>query len=315
MQRLLLSVFCLLVTVSFVYSQVRCGSDFEGKKCSELGFPGYCCSNHGYCGTTDDYCSPGNCQSDCKTNPPTPPTPNPTNKCSSKIIRLPDYSKPCADSSQFRYTVTECDIYNIMGQQSPLGRSDITEAIVDTLETYDLNCSPKRIAAFLAQVRHETANLQTFYQPIDGGAGAIHMIPANYRIACKQLPALEAAFREKFGENCDKSNVCDCGSNSEAAEIVGQPQFAFLTAGWWFKTGSKQLLGSPCGDLRTDADIGLGSQDPLTGYYKISRCIFGGSQDAGLQQRVNYYQQAMRVANSFKNQRRESRTLADNEEE
>jgi predicted chitinase len=31
--------------------------------------------------------------------------------------------------------------------------------------------TPLRIAAFLAQVRHETAGLTIFYQPLDNGAG------------------------------------------------------------------------------------------------------------------------------------------------
>ncbi len=30
-----------------------------------------------------------------------------------------------------------------------------------------------------------------------------------------------------------------------------------------------------CGDLRIDADVGKGTQDPPTGYYEVSRCIFG----------------------------------------
>jgi hypothetical protein len=36
------------------------------------------------------------------------------------------------------------------------------------------------------------------------------------------------------------------------------------------------MLGfKECGDLRLDADIGIGTSDPATGYYEVSRCIFG----------------------------------------
>ncbi|GLT95165.1 hypothetical protein SLE2022_128620 [Rubroshorea leprosula] len=57
----LLSVFLLSLLGGAVAQQ--CGSQVGGKTC-----PGnLCCSQYGYCGTTDDYCSPSkNCQSNCK---------------------------------------------------------------------------------------------------------------------------------------------------------------------------------------------------------------------------------------------------------
>lgn len=53
-------------------------------------------------------------------------------------------------------------------------------------------------------------------------------IPANYRVACAQIPEMEAAFTEAF-PSCTEANICDCGSDSEASVIVGRPELAFLT--------------------------------------------------------------------------------------
>ena len=47
---------------------------------------------------------------------------------------------------------------------------------------------PLRAAAFLAHVRHETDGFRAQYQPLDMGAGAIHMIPYNFRLACRAIP-------------------------------------------------------------------------------------------------------------------------------
>ena len=51
----------------------ECGSKGGGARCPE----GMCCSIHGYCGSTGDYCDPENCESQCPTPSPTPPAPPP----------------------------------------------------------------------------------------------------------------------------------------------------------------------------------------------------------------------------------------------
>ncbi|KAG8479089.1 hypothetical protein CXB51_028980 [Gossypium anomalum] len=55
----LVSLLCLLATAA---SQ-QCGSQAGGRTCAN----NLCCSQYGYCGTTDDYCSPSRgCQSNCR---------------------------------------------------------------------------------------------------------------------------------------------------------------------------------------------------------------------------------------------------------
>ncbi|XP_059623398.1 endochitinase-like [Cornus florida] len=58
-------------------SAEQCGSQAGGALCPN----GLCCSKHGYCGTTDDYCGDG-CQSQCTGGPtPSPPPPTPPTPC------------------------------------------------------------------------------------------------------------------------------------------------------------------------------------------------------------------------------------------
>lgn len=49
----------LLSSQQLAVAQHRCGSDFGGATCADGGFPTYCCSSAGWCGTTDAYCGTG----------------------------------------------------------------------------------------------------------------------------------------------------------------------------------------------------------------------------------------------------------------
>merc|ERR1711862_904577 len=46
------------------------------------------------------------------------------------------------------------------------------------------------IEKVLAQVAHETAFYSTVFQPRDGGAGLIHMIPQNWQVNAQDMDAL-----------------------------------------------------------------------------------------------------------------------------
>jgi hypothetical protein len=41
---------------------------------------------------------------------------------------------------------------------------------------------------------------------------------------------------------------------------VAEKPYTFLTGGWWFAQGSQEIMGwTSCGDLRLNADQGLGA--------------------------------------------------------
>nr|POE93827.1 pro-hevein [Quercus suber] len=57
--------FCLVLSLCLLASAIAqdCGKQAGGKTCAN----NLCCSQYGYCGTGDDYCSPSNgCQSNCQ---------------------------------------------------------------------------------------------------------------------------------------------------------------------------------------------------------------------------------------------------------
>lgn len=179
--------------------------------------------------------------------------------------------------------------------------------IQQALTASGMNC-PLRTAAFLGQVRYATTSLQslTSIAPAadTNAAGALALLPTEYRRACEQVPSLRAAFYADFW-NCEtrETNPCQCGTDAEAGTILQRPANAFVSAAWYFAFGSEDLVGDPCVDLRLDADVGLGANTPSvtrispgTGYYKVSTCVHGfGSFDAGRADRVEFYARARRA--------------------
>nr|AAD34596.1 endochitinase precursor [Humulus lupulus] len=62
--------WCIIVLMSFLVGGAlaeQCGRQAGGALCPN----GLCCSQHGWCGTTSDYCAAG-CQSQCSSTTPTP---------------------------------------------------------------------------------------------------------------------------------------------------------------------------------------------------------------------------------------------------
>lgn len=171
------------------------------------------------------------------------------------------------------------------------------------LANNSMNCA-RRAAAFLATVRHETAGLISFIQPIDNGAGAFHMLPTNARVACESLPSLQDDLAERFSHCVPQQgeSVCSCGADIDFALVIAKPSHAWNTAAWWMNGGAAAIMGNACVDLLAAADVGIGVPAPspsdregATGFHLVSKCIFGFAADAGMAQRLQYYNHAVEV--------------------
>ncbi|KAK9758212.1 hypothetical protein RND81_01G215800 [Saponaria officinalis] len=58
------ALLMILITMPYLMgmtSAAQCGRQAGGRRCSG----GLCCSKYGFCGTTNEYCGAGNCQSQC----------------------------------------------------------------------------------------------------------------------------------------------------------------------------------------------------------------------------------------------------------
>lgn len=238
----------------------------------------------------------------------------------------------CPDGG-VRYTLTECDLLRAMTTSD--GNADISQPLDSkfgddylnqyvrrylphinaAIEIFDLNCSPHRLSAFLAQVRHETNHLKSMKQSIDGGAGSIHMIPFHFPRIVNQIKPIKQGFDREFGPsangaiqtletaakkdkgswNADEQNVM-----TRVMDLLASDEYTFMVGGWWFASGSSEVFSEKgCVDLRKDSDLGLGNKGSITGFYKISECIFGTLQDKGLSQRVDYFESIFSGARKY----------------
>ena len=231
-----------------------------------------------------------------------------------------------------RYSLTECDLLRAMTANEdsadiPSGLPDGSAYLDDiirkylphlliAIEAFDLNCSPERLANFLAQIRHETDRLKVMYQSIDGGSGAVHMIPRNFPKILAQVRPVRKAFNEEFGKDSDSALIRvnevskkDKGTWNEeesslmarVARLLGADSITFLVGAWWFVFGSKQILGDlGCNDLRLESDVGMGNRNGTqTGFYAVTKCIFGSAEDAGISQRIGYFEDIYDGATSY----------------
>eukprot|EP01124_Arcella_intermedia_P021359 TRINITY_DN2979_c0_g1_i1.p1 TRINITY_DN2979_c0_g1~~TRINITY_DN2979_c0_g1_i1.p1 ORF type:complete len:353 (+),score=51.42 TRINITY_DN2979_c0_g1_i1:22-1080(+) len=271
----------------------RCGAGWEeaNLRCS------------GYCKGDGDCADGEGCYADLDTSPcrALPPPGAPT-----------DLPPPASSGCGSTKVLTLGDLQAIMKSTHPDLANWVTPINI-ALDRYQMNC-PKRLINFLAQVRHETAGLTVFHQPLDNGAGVLHMTPSNWPLACSSVSEIAEAFGEAFPGCQDCSCTQDLAKTPMSADatkaalsVFSKPLPAALSGAWWYAAGAQnpQVFGwKGCGDLRLDADAGLGAPGPSdcthSGLYQTTCCIFWTIGDgSGLSQRLQYYNEALQVANSW----------------
>jgi len=131
---------------------------------------------------------------------------------------------------------------------------------------YCTNLQAKR--AFIGQVTHESAYFTKFYQPIDNGRGALHMLPAN-------MPTNVQDIQAKWpGSNAQTKY------SAQGAPLLTTPEFAWLSAASWFLSTNRVI---------PNCNLNLF----LTDFATTSRCIFGGGTDPGAASRQQAYNYAV----------------------
>ena len=207
---------------------------------------------------------------------------------------VPASSFPSCDASS-SLNVTSEDMVQLAGCAAQNAQCKGHAArLLEALEEYDMAC-PLRAAALIANIRYATGfvNFKQFRAPstAPGAAlvwlgGAIPLLPENARAYCRDVPAARALFQLEVGTNCaaaDAGDPCACGIDEAVATLIARPEHAFRSAAWWYARGARQAIGSPCNDLRGDADFGIGAfglpspaaTSPGVGFRKITSCILG----------------------------------------
>jgi len=114
------------------------------------------------------------------------------------------------------------------------------------------------ITKFLAQVAFETGYFSTVYQPIDGGAGLIHMIPQNWPVNTRDMDEL---WPQPAGQASYETRVSQMGKN-----FFQTPTYGWKSVAAWFK--------------RTNGVIpGCGKNLFFESYEMQTKCIFGWVND------------------------------------
>ena len=190
----------------------------------------------------------------CPSPSPTPLTPSPPVVCVKHEVLtcINDYSSywPKCDPSQaktnrgpsgyeFGFYCTEqwADALNSM--LTAVGKCDDAVAI-------------KKL---LGETTYETGYFSTVYQPADGGAGLIHMIPANWQLNAGDMDKLfsDQGFADK--------------AKAMGKSFFQSSQYGWLSVAAWYKL-TNRVVADDCGVDLFDAS-----------YDKQTECILGSRMD------------------------------------
>lgn len=157
----------------------------------------------------------------------------------------------------------------------------------------------------IAMARVETDALSSLLDQSTSTAGAIHLSETQLRTCCRYMQSMSDSFAQQF-PTCENRTVdpCSCGSPSEVALLSSQGYLAFRVTVWWFMHGATLYsdTGDSCGDLRFDADVGVGRKpdslspgDTGSGFHKILSCRGGSLATTDRAAAVEYYNAALRT--------------------
>jgi len=127
---------------------------------------------------------------------------------------------------------------------------------------YCYNLAAKQ--AFIGQVTHETAYFTKFYQPLDNGRGALHMLPSNWDLNVQNI-------QQQWPNSGAQSQY-----TANGGVILSDPAYAWLSAGAWFLSTNQVIPGC-------NKNLFLQS------FAETSRCVFGNNPDPGLASRQQAY--------------------------
>lgn len=192
----------------------------------------------------------------CDSPGPAPgPAPSPGGGCVSQRVLtcINDYSGywPKCDPSQSKSN-TGPDGYEF----GYYCTQEWVDALNSMLSSTQVNMcgNSEKIAELLGEVAWETGYFSTVYQPRDGGAGLIHMIPGNWGVNAADMDAV-------FGNHGYAGAAASMGKN-----FFQSSQYGWLSVAAWYKSTNRVVSG--CG-------LDLFQQS----YDTQSRCIFGSASD------------------------------------
>ncbi|XP_047319593.1 endochitinase-like [Impatiens glandulifera] len=283
--------FLAIAAVATCCLAEQCGRQAGGALCPG----GLCCSQFGWCGTTQDYCGP-NCQSQCGGTPT--PGPGPAGDITSLITE-----------SMFN------DILKHRNEGSCPGRGFYTyNAFIGAARSFngfattgDTNTRKKEIAAFLAQTSHETTG--GWASAPDGPYAWGYCFlreqgnPPDYCSPNAQWPC--APGRKYFGRGpiqisynfnygpAGRAIGVDLLNNPDL--VATDPTISFKTAIWFWMT--PQSPKPSCHDVITGRWSPSGADQAagrVPGYGVITNIINGGLEcghgsDSRVQDRIGFY--------------------------
>ncbi|KAJ8445099.1 hypothetical protein Cgig2_029471 [Carnegiea gigantea] len=141
-----LFVVCVLIAtlpcfLGVITSAEQCGRQAGGALCPN----GLCCSQFGWCGSTNEYCAPPGCQSQCTR--PTPPNPPPTGGVGSIIT-------PALFDQMLKHrNENSCPAHGFYTYNAFIAAAGSFNGFGTT---GDVTTRKRELAAFFAQTSHET---------------------------------------------------------------------------------------------------------------------------------------------------------------